>query len=73
MKIPDLNDVCGGFQMPMVAIKTILLFFVILFNVKADVQQPPPPPSATRPSVDKFMKREHSLIKPFQGKLNLVM
>ena len=70
MKITDLNDICGGFQMPMVAVKTTLLFFVILLSVKADVQQPPVPPTATRPTVDKFMKREHSLIKPFQGKLN---
>ena len=72
MKITDLNDICGGFQMPMVAVKPTLLFFVILLNVKADVQQPPVPPTATRPTVDKFMKREHSLIKPFQGKLNHV-
>jgi len=72
MKIPDINDICGGFQMPIVAVKTTL-FFIILLNVKADVQQPPVPPTATRPSVDKFMKREHSLIKPFQGKLNLVL
>ena len=73
MKIPDLNDICGGFQMPMVAVKTTLLFLVILLNVKADVQQPPVPPTATRPTVDKFMKREHSLIKPFQGILNSAM
>ena len=66
MAVQRPNDICGGFQMPMYAAKFTFLFFVIiLLNVKADVQQPPIPPTATRPTVDKFMKREHSLIKPF--------
>ena len=68
MAVQRPNDICGGFQMPMYAAKFTFLFFVIiLLNVKSDVQQPPIPPRATPPTVDKFMKREHSLIKPFQG------
>jgi len=68
MAVRTLNDICGGFQMPKYTVKLTFLFLVIiLLNVKADVQQPPIPPTATRPTVDKFMKREHSLIKPFQG------
>ena len=60
MAVRMLNDICGGFQMPMYTAKFTFLFFVIiLLNVKADVQQPPVPPTATRPTVDKFMKREH--------------
>ena len=69
MNIPSLNDICGGFRVQLAAMKTtFLLLIVILLNVNADVQQPPVPPTATRPTVDKFMKREHSLMKPFQGK-----
>ena len=64
----NLNDVCGGFKASMVAINTAFILVVLsLLFVKADVQQPPKPPTATRPTVDKFMKREHSLMKPFQG------
>ena len=51
-----------------------LIFLVFILDtvlVMADVQQPPLPPRATRPSVDKFRKREHSLVKPFQGKLRM--
>ena len=47
-----------------------LIFLVFILDtvlVMADVQQPPIPPRATRPTVDKFRKREHSLVKPFQG------
>ena len=51
----------------MVAVNLIVLIFFVLETVLADVQQPPIPPTATRPTTDKFMKREHSLIKPFQG------
>ena len=68
MNIHSLNDICGGFRVQLAAMKTtFLLLIVILLNVNADVQQPPVPPTATRPTVDKFMKREHSLMKPFQG------
>ena len=68
MNIHSLSDICGGFRVQLAAMKTtFLLLIVILLNVNADVQQPPVPPTATRPTVDKFMKREHSLMKPFQG------
>ena len=70
MKLHNLNDICGGFKTSVVAINTTFLLFILsLLFVKADVQQPPIPPTATRPTVNKFMKREHSLMKPFQGKL----
>ena len=74
MKLNNFNDICGGFTISIAAMKTTLLLFVILLlNVKADVQQPPLPPTVTRPTVDKFMKREHSLMKPFQGKSEFCM
>ena len=47
-----------------------LILLMVILNlafIVADVQKVPLPPKADKPIVDKFRKREHSLVKPFQG------
>lgn len=70
MTVHPLGNISCIIRPKLVMIFTGLIFLVFILDtvlVMADVQQPPIPPRPTRPTVDKFRKREHSLVKPFQG------